>query len=151
MAKKSKADWQKRRVHEDVVLPSGARVDVEIPNLAKMIEAGNIPNKLVSVAVSLQGASKLTPEVLKDAWEFAKFIVPEMVVNPADLTPDDVDDLPYEDVELLVAFASRSTDMDAVGRHLGGLHTVQSFRDLRGIFTTDPDLLGDEGIREAIS
>lgn len=142
--KKTAADWKKRRVHEDVTLPSGAQVDITIPNLAQLIESGSLPNKLIPVAVSLQSANKLSEDVLKDAWEFAKFIVPTMVVNPA-LEPADVDDIPYEDVELLIAFATRATDMDAVGKHLGGLHTVQSFRDLRGIFTTDPDLLGDEG------
>jgi hypothetical protein len=135
MAKKTKTQWKSQKVHKDVVLPSGAKVDIRLPNLAKLATAGQIPNALLAVAIKPQKGNQPTEineEVLKENWEFTKYIVPWMVVEPA-ITPEDLegeDSVP---------------DMDAAHQHIGGLQTYQSFRDARGIFTSDPDLLGDEG------
>ena len=51
--------------------------------------------------------------------------------------------------EMLVGFAQRAIDIDAVGHQLGGLETVKSFRASRGIWPLDPDDSDLEGVGEA--
>jgi hypothetical protein len=92
MAKKTKTQWKSQKVHKDVVLPSGAKVDIRLPNLAKLATAGQIPNALLAVAIKPQKGNQPTEineEVLKENWEFTKYIVPWMVVEPA-ITPEDL-------------------------------------------------------------
>lgn len=138
----SKDAWAKRGVHEGVTLPSGAVVDIKLPNLPLLIKSGTLPNPLLAQALESRKQTEIDREWIERNWEFTIFIVPRTVVSP-EVTEDDVasGDLPVEDLEQIVAFASRTTDMDAVGRHIGGLDTVKSFRDARGIFTLDPDSL----------
>lgn len=138
----TKQAWKKSRVHEGITLPSGVQVDIEIPNLPKMLKSGQVPNGLVDAAIKTQGAKQITRELLEETWDFYRWLLPQMVVKPEGLTADDVDELPATDIEMLVSFASRQTDLDAVGHQLGGLETQSSFRDFRGLITTDPDLLG---------
>jgi hypothetical protein len=138
--------WKKSRVHENVTLPSGFQVDITIPNLATLITSGELPNPLVDAALQnlkpQQEDGSINREALEKSWDFIKFIVPRMLVSPT-VTPDDVDDLPIEDVEMLAGFATRSNDIDAVGHHLGGLETHRSFRELRGLLTLDEALSSD--------
>ena len=47
-----------------------------------------------------------------------------------------------EDVQMIVQIALRQTDMDAVGHQLGGLETVESFRQFRDLDSSLTDLLG---------
>lgn len=139
---KTKTAWKKRRVHENVTLPSGQAVDLTIPNLQKMLKGNTIPNELVDAAIKSDSARKVTRELLTDTWDFQRWLLPQMVVKPEGITSEDVDELPVQDIEMLVSFASRNTDMDAVGHQLGGLETQNSFRDFRGLITTDEALLG---------
>lgn len=134
-----KSAWGKRAVHE-VTLPSGAIVEIKLPNLGQLIKSGNIPNSLLDSALEVENAKEVTKDLIEKNFEFATYIVPRTVVSP-EITEDDVLDgsIPAEDVELIVAFASRRTDMDAANRHIGGLDTVQSFRDARHIFSLNPD------------
>lgn len=136
----SKDAWSKRGVHENVVLPSGAVVSIKLPNLGQLVKAGTIPNALLEQALETQNAKEVTAELIEQNFEYATIIVPLTVVDPV-IESADVESglIPAEDVELIVAFAARVTDMDATNRHIGGLDTVQSFRDSRGIFTLDPD------------
>lgn len=137
---KSKAAWKKRAVHKDITLPSGAVIDITLPNLPKLIKGGQVPNPLVDAAVGTNAMSrKPTREDVENMWDFLVWLIPTMVVSP-EITGEDVPDLPVEDIEKLLAFANRSDDIDAVGKHLGGLETHQSFRDLRGIFSSNPSL-----------
>ena len=143
----SAAGWKKAKVHQGVTLPSGTVVDITVPNLVTMIASGELPNPLIDAAMQAQGGSpdqqeKLSPETLKDTWEFIRFIVPGMLVKPT-ITADDIDDLPVEDVEMLAGFATRRNDIDAVGHHLGGLETSRRFRELRGLITLDEALSSD--------
>lgn len=133
------ADWKKARVHEGVTLPSGFQVDIQLPNLAAMLKAGTIPNPLIASAIEHSEARKITPELLKETWEFTRWIIPKTVVHP-EITEDDVDELPAEDVEMLAGFASRTNDIDAIGHQLGGLETFKSFRELRGLVSLDEAL-----------
>jgi len=38
---------------------------------------------------------------------------------------------------MIAGFIARATDLDAVGKHLGGLHTNASFRRFRNLLTTE--------------
>lgn len=136
----SKTAWKKASVHEGVTLPSGTVVDISIPSLPKLIKAGQVPNHLIDIAIEQGSADKITKEVLEQTWDFTQYIIPQMVVNPA-VTPEDVNDLPPLDLEMLISFASRVTDVDAVGRQLGGLETQASFRGLRDLSSYDSSLL----------
>jgi hypothetical protein len=56
MAATSKSKWKAAKAHE-VTLPSGAEVKIELPDLAKMIKGGQVPNELLDVATKV-GAGK---------------------------------------------------------------------------------------------
>lgn len=138
--KKRTADqWKKKRIHAGVTLPSGFQVDIALPNLAAMLKAGVVPNPLIDSAIKHAEAQRVTADMLKETWDFTRWIVPKMVVNP-EITEEDIDELPIEDVEMLAGFASRTNDIDAVGHHLGGLETYKSFRDLRGLTSIEEAL-----------
>lgn len=130
--------WEEKRVHKGVTLPSGTVVDIKLPDLPAMAKAGDIPNELLEASAQLQKAiadedrSTMTTETLVNLEEFMEFLLPEMVVAPP-ITPEDVKDrLPSEDKELLVQFAQRARDLDAVGRHLAGLEQLAEWRRFRG-------------------
>jgi len=137
----TKTTWKKARVHKDITLPSGTVVDIQIPNLPKMLKGGQIPNTLVDAAVKTQSATKVTRELIEETWEFYRWLVAETVVSP-EVEPDDVGELPTADVEMIVSIATRQSDLDAVGHQLGGLETQRAFRDFRGLITTDADSFG---------
>jgi hypothetical protein len=128
--------WKAARKHE-VTLSSGTQVVIELPNLPKYIQSGQIPNDLLEAAIGFSGGNKaITPELIKEQFEFMKFLVSKTVVEPA-VTPDEVEDLPYEDVEMIVEIATRNRDLDAVGHHIAGLEKVDSFRRFRGLDSVD--------------
>lgn len=137
---KTKTAWKSRRVHTDVTLPSGQVVDLEVPNLPKLLKSGTIPNTLVDAAVQSQTVTKITAELIGETWDFYRWLVAQSVKSP-EITEDDVDELPAGDIEMIVSLATRQSDLDAVGHQLGGLETQRAFRDFRGLITTDS--LGD--------
>lgn len=128
------AAWKKAKRHT-ITLPSGVQVDVEVPNLPLLVKTGQLPNDLVSEAITSIQGGKLTPELISQQSDFYDKLVSITVKEPA-LTEEDVHDLPYEDIELIVEVATRQRDLDAVGRHIGGLHTSKEWRSFRGL----PDL-----------
>lgn len=123
--------WKSAKTHQ-ITLPSGTKVSIEIPNLPALMKTGRIPNHLVEAAIELQGKQRITPQDLEDQYEFVKQIVVLTVKEPA-ISDADVDDLPFEDLEMIVQFAMRERDTDAVYHHIGGLELVESFRDVRGL------------------
>lgn len=134
----SAAALKKRAIHEGVTLPSGAIVDIRLPNLQQMIAAGAVPNDLVDSAIQAAKQPDRTPTVedIKNDWSFTRFIVPKALVKPK-IEEADVEELDAFDLDLLLALIARRTDIDAVGHQLGGLDTQQSFRDHRGILSVD--------------
>lgn len=142
----SKAAWKKRSIHEGVTLPSGAVVSIKLPDLGHLLKVGTIPNELVEQALKhrTEDEEKITPEVLQQTWDYTCLIVPIAVVDPK-IEPDDVPDLPKQDLQMILGFCSRSTDMDAVGHQLGGLETSKQFRDSRGILSVTEALGGMPG------
>lgn len=126
---KSKAAWTKRAVHTPI-LPSGSQVTIVIPNLPALLKAGEIPNELLNVALKNLGGEELTEEDAKAAAEFNEYIVAVMVKEP-EIEQADVSALPYEDVQMLVEFATRQRDTDALGYHLAGLETTDEWKKFR--------------------
>lgn len=151
----SAAALKKRSVHKDVTLPSGAVVDIRVPNLTQLAATDGIPNDLIDSAIEGAGRAreaedqkKVTVEDIKKDWKFIEFIIPKMFVNPK-IEEGDVAELDPLDIDLLVSFAIRRNDIDAVGRQLGGLDTQQSFRDHRGIVDVNEAMERLAGDREA--
>ena len=138
MAAPTVQQWKKAAVH-NVTLNSGFECQIRVPNLPLLIKKGDIPNELVEVTVkAAQGVLAIDRELLEQQEDFARKIVPVTVVSPK-VTEEDVADLPYEDIELLMELATRQRDVDAVGKHLAGLEKVASFRALREL----PDVFSD--------
>jgi hypothetical protein len=126
------AAWKKNKRHT-ITLPSQTVVEIELPNIQLLLKTGQVPNPLVQLVTraSTDPNFTLTPELLTQQWDFTSWVVARTVVNPT-LKEEEVADLPVEDVEMITDFAMRNRDIDAVGHHLGGLETVNSFRRLRG-------------------
>lgn len=141
MAAPTVQQWSKAGVH-DVTLNTGFKAKIRIPNLPALIKSGDIPNELVEVSVkAAQGTLAIDEDLLTKQDDFARKLVPLMMVEPK-VTEEDVAKglVPYEDIELLMELATRQRDVDAVGKHLGGLDTVKSFRELRGLPDVESDL-----------
>lgn len=139
----SVAGWKKAAVHYPLC-PSGSRVGIRVPDLPKLIEAGDIPQHLLEVAlgVALSGEPvKPSKELIVQQREFTDTLVKLTVVEPA-LKDEDLPDVPYEDKEFLVAVATRQRDVDAEGEHIGGLSSSEKFRRFRGLGEFDPTLEG---------
>jgi hypothetical protein len=160
----SKEQWKGAAVHS-ITLPSGAKVDIKLPDLAQMIKGGQIPNELLEVAQKVGSGQSIgdalaseeqkeadkekgvSKELIGQISEFHAFLVASTVVEPVvtkeeALTPGF---LPAEDLAVIVQFALRERDFDAVGHHLGGLETVPEFRQFRGLDTSVADILGSSG------
>jgi hypothetical protein len=146
----SKAQWKKAKVHEDITLPSGAKVDITLPNLAQLIKGGQIPNQLLEIATKIgTGTLKVdddeaaSPELIGQINEFHAFLVSQTVVKP-EITQQEIldEEVPTEDVSMIVQFALRERDTDVVGHHLAGLETVDAFRQFRGLDVGVEGLLG---------
>jgi hypothetical protein len=135
---------KKRSLHEGVTLPSGAVVTIRLPDLAQMIKSKQLPSELIEAAVKLQDTEdgkpkKLTVEDIEADADFVAYIVPLTIHEPK-VKPEDLDDLDPMDKAMVASFATRRTDIDAVGHQLGGLETQKSFRRHRGIYDLDEAL-----------
>lgn len=144
--KVNKTQWKARRKHT-VTLPSGAEVTIQVPNQAAMLKGGEIPNDLLSIALKQsQGTeSDLTIDDLKMAAEYDRFLVLKTVVEPA-ITEEDLNDLPQEDLAMLIEFATRRRDHDVLGHHLAGLETTEEFKKFRDLEERLADLAGSVGV-----
>lgn len=140
---KSAADWKKAGRH-DVVLPSGVEVTITIPNLPEMIKTGKIPNDLLDAALNALQKEKITPELMKEQADFFQLLVMTMVKDPV-ISEEDYAELPYEDIELLIELGTRQRDLDALGRHIAGLHRSAEWRNFRGWAFGDSDVDDDNG------
>lgn len=141
--KTTKASWKKAAVHEGITLPSGTVVSIKLPNLSLMLKTGNIPNSLVEAAVDAQnavaGKEEISREMIESQWDYYAFLISKTVVEPA-ITEEEVAEIPAEDVEMLVEFATRQRDIDAVFRHIAGLDQMDSFRRFRSLGISDEGL-----------
>lgn len=136
--KKTLGAWKKAKRHT-VTLPSGFEVDIEIPNLPEMIKTGQIPNSLISAATGAIAQDKVTPELIAEQAEFYSLLVLTMVKEPQ-ITAEDLPEIPYEDIEMLVELGTRARDIDALYNHIGGLHKSKVWREFRGLTSGDEDV-----------
>lgn len=132
-------EWKKKKVHEGVTLPSGAEVSIQIPNLPALIKSGKIPNNLLDEAIRAAEGEKISAEAIGEQNDFTRKMVALTVVEP-EVSEEDVDEIPFEDVEMLVSIATRQRDIDAEGKHLGGLHNSDEWRRFREFPRRDEDL-----------
>lgn len=138
--------WGAAGVH-NILCPSGVRIDIRIPDLAAIIEGGDLPQHLLDAALGV--ATKLsrgenqkpTKDLISKEREFTDFLVATTVVEPK-LTPDQAAKVPYEDKELIVALATRQRDMDAEYEQIGGLNKSERYRRFRKLGEFDPALEG---------
>ena len=139
--------WRKAAVHT-IRVPSGEYVEIRIPDLPALIEAGHIPQNLLDAALRVAGSSgrdqQPSKELIVQQREFTDLLVMKMVVSPklteADLDPEE--GIPYEDKELLVEIGTRQRDLDAEGSHIAGLEKSEKFRRFRRLAEFDPALAG---------
>lgn len=136
----TKTQWKKAKRHQ-ITLPSGVQVEIEVPNLAVLMKTGQIPNDLMEVATKQVQQEQISVELVTKLADFQRYLVSFMVKEPA-VTPEEVEDLPAEDIDLLQRIANRETDMDAVGHQLGGLETTDEWRSFRGQRLSLADLAG---------
>ena len=139
----SKAQWKKAAIHT-VTLESGMVVKIKLPNLPKLIEAGAIPQSLIDVAIDVatnRRTERPGPDVIQQQREFTDLVVLETVVEPA-ITKEDLDEIPYEDKEMLVEFATRQRIFDAKGHHLAGMQKDADFRRFHRLGEFDPTMAG---------
>lgn len=131
--------WKKAATHYPL-LPSGVRVGIRIPDLAELVESGQIPNDLIEVALGVAAGTDTKPsiELIKQQKEFTDILVLKTVVEPR-LDEKTVAEIPFEDKDFLVSVATRQRDLDAEGEHLAGLTTSDRFRRFRrlGEFAED--------------
>lgn len=137
---KTAAKWKTAKRHE-ITLPSGFVAQIEIPNLPLLVKTGQLPNELVADALGSIQAGKLTPEIIVQQSDFYDKLVAITVKEPV-VTEEDVHEIPFEDVEMLVEIATRQRDLDAIGHHVGGLHSSKDWRRFRGLNHLDPDVEG---------
>lgn len=143
----SKSAWKKSAFHL-VTLPSSAVVKIKLPDMPALIEAGAIPQNLLTAAFSSAKSAaagedkEITKEDIIQQREFTDFVVRVTVVEPQ-LTEDDMPDIPFEDKEMIVEFATRVRDLDAEMRHIGGLDgKSERFRQVRGLASFDETVEG---------
>jgi hypothetical protein len=139
-------EWGAAGVH-NILCPSGTRVDIRIPDLAALIEGGDLPQHLLDaalgVATKLSRGEQPKPSVdmVAKEREFNDFLVAVTVVKPS-LTIEQAAKVPYEDKELIVAIATRQRDMDAEYEQIGGLTKSEKYRRFRKLGEFDPALEG---------
>ena len=131
----NKTAWINQGDHT-VTLPSGAVIGIRIPDLATLIEAGELPQNLLDEALGYAAGTKddetPTKESIIKEREFRDLLV-ELTVTEPKLTTADVAKVPVEDKDLIVAIALRQRDLDAIGEHIGGLTKSDKFRAFRGL------------------
>lgn len=125
--------WKQKKTG-DITLPSGVNVKIEIPDLPEMLREGTVPNELVKFAVEaekgLQGDAiedEFNLEKVKEATDFMRWVVSVTVKEPV-LTPEDVPELPALDTDMILEFAMRRRQVDAVGHQLFGMETIDKWR-----------------------
>lgn len=134
--------WVEAATHYPLC-PSGVRVGIRIPDLPALIEAGDIPQHLLDVALGIAAGddSKPSVDLIKSQREFTDKLVQLTVVEPA-LDDEAVKKVPFEDKDFLVQVATRQRDLDVEGEHLAGLTKSDKFRRFRRLGEFSEDVEG---------
>lgn len=139
-------EWAAAGGHE-VLCPSGVRVTIKVPDLAALIESGELPQNLLDAALAT--ASKVSKgqdqepskDLIAKERQFTDFLVSITVVKPS-LTVEQASKVPFEDKEMIVAIATRQRDTDAEYQQIGGLSASENWRRFRRVGEFDPALAG---------
>lgn len=129
-------------------LPSGMEVEFRLPSLGELAALGELPSELQELAVAewsqpgvgadlaaapfaaLAGRDEPpTEDEVNQAMELSRLIatrisalsrhvVAAALVNPR-ATVEQLEGLPYRDLEMLTVLVNRGTGIDAAGRHVG--------------------------------
>jgi hypothetical protein len=128
------AGWKAKTAQGEVTLPSGTKVRIEIPDLSEMLRAGTVPNELIKFAADTQeaikGIEELDMERIVEATDFMRWLISATVKDP-ELVPSDVPELPALDRDMILEFAMRQRDVDAVGHHIYGLEKLADWKRFR--------------------
>lgn len=129
----SKAAWIKKKRHPITLASSlDTVVEIEVPNLPELISAGEFPNHLIDAAINVAQGEKVTREHIAEQAEFYRHLVAKTVKSP-EIAPEDVKELPFEDVELIAAIATRQRDVDGIGEQIAGLDKSDAWKRFRGV------------------
>lgn len=127
----TKVEQWKGRKKGDATLPSGTEVKIEIPNLPEMVREGQVPNPLVKFATEVEdmqmAGESLDLDKIKEATDFMRWLIATTCVEPK-IEPADVPALPTEDADMILEFALRARQVDAVGHQLHGLEKLADWR-----------------------
>lgn len=129
----SKAAWIKAKRHAITLASSlDTVIEIEVPNLPELISAGEFPNHLIDAAINVAQGEKVTREHIAEQAEFYRHLVAKTVKSP-EIAPEDVKNLPFEDVELIAAIATRQRDVDGIGEQIAGLDKSDAWKRFRGV------------------
>jgi hypothetical protein len=136
-------DWIGRTY--DAVLPSGMQVTFRLPSLGEMAAIGELPSDLLDLALAewsepgsavymvarpvaalpdkptrkqQDAAEKASREVATRLARLNRHVVASALVTPK-LTAEELQGVPYRDVEMLSQLVNRGKGIDAAGRHVG--------------------------------
>ncbi len=146
--------WAARKRH-NVVLPSGTKAVIELPELGVLALANLVPDDLIEFARKeishrhgIQGAyaeemAKLgesdedaarATALTQEYWRLLKWLVTEHVLVEPKLTLKQLSDenFPLQDLDWLFGVAIRRVDEDALGRRLG-VARLDEFATFRGL------------------
>lgn len=133
MAQKTQLEqWKaKRKEGGKITLPTGTQVRIEVPDLVELLAQGHVPNPLVKFALeateSLQTGLDVDMDKIKEAAEFMRWVVAVTVKDP-EIEPSDVPEIDAMDTAMVLEFAMRQRQVDAVGHQLHGLEKIQDWR-----------------------
>lgn len=141
----SKSAWKKNAAHS-VMCPSGSRITIRIPDIALLVQSGQLPQNLIDVALgrARTDAEEIpTAELVKQEIDFTNFVVKASVVEPV-VTDEDLgpDGIPFEDKDFIVQLATRRRDLDVEGEHIAGLNSSEKFRQFRKLGEFSEDVEG---------
>lgn len=136
----SKAAWSKKAEHEiNLASDVDTVVKIRLPNLPALVASGDFPNHLIDAAISVASGAKVTREHIAEQSEFYNHLVSNMLIEPA-VTPEEVKNIPFEDIELLIAIGTRARDIDGLGNHIAGLDKSDDWMKFRRQSLVDADL-----------
>jgi hypothetical protein len=153
----SAGSWKKRGGPHRITLPSGQRVLANVLGLSQLARLEGLPDDLTDAVVlhivnlengglpakigaelSKAGhgdeeAAEKANQYIADFGRLAKHLVAEALVEP-ELTVDDLDEVPEEDLEMLMRIVTGRQTFDAAGVRIGvePLNAWATFRDEHG-------------------
>jgi hypothetical protein len=155
-----RAGWAGRAIHR-AELWSGMRILFRFPTLGELIATGELPERLLELALleygdpgrsyrligaqaeqaldeqksdeERQAAKDRADQFGRDLATLNRELCALALVEPK-LTAEELSEVPLQDLEMLAGFINRTVVMDAAGRRIGiePLDTFRQFRDKHG-------------------